>query len=202
MLMQTPTLLVTSTTSQTTFLSTVSTETTSGVSTVLVCPSSTPNLITNGGFDGGSTSGWQLQTTDSSSWSFNTPQMTGYDGQNTYVGQLRQASNSGFGNIQYRGFSVQNGINYKVGFMVKASSWPSSTSFGNLEVDVCSLTGGPCSLNYYGLSGGSLVGNGWTKFERTFTAKSNGAAYLNLYASRDGSNPTYWFDNIYVMINC
>jgi len=176
--------------------------TTSGVSTVVVCPSSTPNLITNGGFDGGSTSGWQLQTTDSSSWSFTTTQMTGYDGQNTYVAQLRQASYSGFGNIQYRGFDIQIGIKYKVGFMVKASSWPSSTSFANLEIDVCSLTGGPCSVSDYGLTGGTLVGNGWTKFEETFTAQANGAAYLNLYASRDASNPTYWFDNVYVMINC
>lgn len=193
--------MVTSTTSETTFLSTVSTAITSGVSTVLVCPTSTPNLIGNGGFDGGSTSGWQLQTTDSSAWSFSTPQIGGYDGQNTYVAQLRESSNSGFGNIQYRGFSIQNGINYKVGVMVKASSWPSATSFGNLELDVCSLTGGPCSVTS-SLSGGQLVGNGWAKFEFAFTARSNGAGYLDLYSSRNSANPTYWFDNVYLMINC
>lgn len=172
------------------------------MATVLVCPPSKPNLITNGGFDGGSTSGWQLQTTDSSSWSFTTVQTTGSDGQGTYAAQLRQASNSGFGNLQYRGFNLQNGINYKVGFVVRASSWPSATSFGNLEIDVCSLGGGSCSTSTYGLSGGTLVGNGWTKFEKTFTAKAGGASYLNLYASRDGSNPTYLFDNVYVIINC
>lgn len=83
--------------------------------------------------------------------------MRGYNGQNTYVAQFWQPPNSGVGNVQYRGFSLQNGINYKVGFIIKASSWPSATNSANLEIDVCSLTSGPCSLSNYGLTGGTVV---------------------------------------------